>query len=126
MNTNSNQKTLNQRNPIKVFIISLIVATIIFYLIFFLSGDFKSGKPSVCDCNTVMSYGNGSVEAADRILDYDAGENFMSASQRQCGLKYWDEIKEWQTIKSKQLGFNLQGTPVDNAMEFFNEKCNSK
>jgi hypothetical protein len=96
------------------------------FVIGLLLNVFNFGKPSVCDCNTVMVYGDGSVEAAKRILDYDAGENFMSAAQRQCGLKYWDEIDKWQEQKSKSLGFTMQGTPADNAMEFFNEKCNSK
>lgn len=112
------QKFLGLGLFMKIFIVSTLIVLLV--------NVFDIGKPSICDCNTVMYYGDGSVEAAKRILDYDAGENFMSAAQRECGLQYWDEIKEWQTKKSKQLGFELQGTPADNAMEFFNEKCNSK
>ena len=82
-----------------------------------LGSIFKPGQPSICDCKTVMYYEEGSVQAAKRILNYDAGEKFMSAAQRECGLKYWDEIDKWDKSKG------LYGTPRDNAMLFFHEKC---
>jgi len=76
------------------------------------------GKPSECDCRKVMMYEDGAVDAAKRILGNSYGADFMERSQRECGLKYWDDIDKWQTSKG------LTGTPKDNAMEFFMEKCN--
>jgi hypothetical protein len=89
----------------------------IFLILFVAAAISKGVKPSVCDCKTVMYYEEGSVDAAKRILKYDGGVNFMSAAQRECGLKYWDEIDNWAKTKG------LYGTPVDNAMLFFYEKC---
>ncbi len=64
-----------------------------------------------------MMYEDGAVDAAKRILGSYYGADFMERSQRECGLKYWDEIDKWQTSKG------LSGTPNDNAMEYFMEKC---
>jgi hypothetical protein len=76
-----------------------------------------AGKPSECDCRKVMMYEDGAVDAAKRILGNSYGADFMERSQRECGLKYWDDIDKWQTQKG------LSGTPKDNAMEYFMEKC---
>ena len=75
-------------------------------------------KPSACDCKKVMMYDDGAVDAAKRILGGSYGANFMERSQRECGLKYWEDIKKWEENKG------LAGTPVDNAMEYFMAKCN--
>lgn len=96
----------------KIFII--VGAILAFALIGQISG---AGKPSVCDCDKVMMYKDGAVDAAKRILGNSYGADFMRMSQNECALKYWDEIKKWEESKG------LSGTPADNAMEFFMEKC---
>lgn len=103
------------KNPKIFWPIGLLL---IFLMIRFISSGGISSKPSKCDCKTVMSYGEGSVEAAKRILNYNAGENFMAASQRECTLKYWDEIKKFTESSSLR-----SGTPADNAIEYFTFEC---
>jgi hypothetical protein len=109
-----NSKTSYDFAGIKSFVIVLIGLVGIFFLVRTFIGG---GKPSECDCRKVMMYEDGSVDAAKRILGGSYGAGFMERSQRECGLKYWDEIDKWQTSKG------LSGTPKDNAMEYFMEKC---
>ena len=78
-------------------LIILVIGIIGIFFVF--KGGFGSSKPSACDCNKVMSYGDGAVDAAKRILGNSYGENFMRMSQNECALKYWDDIKKWQKIK---------------------------
>lgn len=98
---------------------NLIVLIIGIIGIFFL---FKSiiggGNPSECDCRKVMMYEEGAMQAGKRIVGDGYYDNTIPAAQRQCGLKYWEDIKKWQEKKG------LTGTPADNAMEYFMEKCN--
>ncbi len=77
-----------------------------------------AGKPSKCDCRKVMLYEDGAMQAGKRIVGNGYYDNTIPAAQRQCGLKYWEDIKSWQEAKG------LSGTPADNAIEYFMEKCN--
>jgi hypothetical protein len=104
--------TQKQRKNLFILLIGLVG---IFFLVKSIIGG---GKPSACDCQKVMIYGDGAVDAAKRILGGSYGANFMERSQTECGLIYWEDIKKWEEIKG------LNGTPVDNAMEYFMEKCN--
>ncbi len=103
---------LNKFLKLGLFTKIFIVSTLIVF-----AGSFIDDKPSVCDCNTVMTYGDGSVDAAKRILGEAYGAEFMRRSQNECGLKYLDEIEKWQTDKG------ISGSTTDNAMEYFMEKC---
>jgi len=94
-----------------------IMLAILYAFGFLIDRGGSIGKPSECDCREVMMHEDGSVDAAKRILGNSYGADFMEQSQRECGLKYWNDIDKWQTLKG------LSGTPKDNAMEFFMEKC---
>jgi hypothetical protein len=100
-----------QRKNILILLVGIVG---IFFLVKTIIGG---GKPSECDCRKVMLYEEGAVQSAKKILGNEYGADFMERSQRRCGLKYWDDIDQWQTAKG------LIGTPNDNAMEFFIEKC---
>ena len=88
-----------------------------FIVIVGLSSNLNIGRPSECDCRTVMMYEEGAMSAGKRIVGDGYYDNTIPAAQRQCGLKYWKDIEKWQEKKG------LNGTPVDNAMEYFMEKC---
>lgn len=100
-----------QRNNLTILIIGVVG-------IFFLFKTIIGAKPSECDCRKVMMYEEGAMEAGKRIVGDGYYDNTIPSAARKCGLKYWDEIDKWQTSKG------LQGTPLDNAMEYFMEKCN--
>ncbi len=109
-----------KKNPLKFILIAIVVIGLSMKVGSNIGSTLKSygvGKPSICDCDKVMMYKDGAVDAAKRILGSSYGANFMERSQRECGLKYWDDIDKWQTQKG------LSGTPNDNAMEYFMEKC---
>lgn len=95
--------------------LAIIIA---FIVIVGLSSNSNIGRPSECDCRTVMMYEEGAMSAGKRIVGDGYYDNTIPAAQRQCGLKYWNDIKKWQEKKG------LYGTPGDNAMEYFMEKCN--
>lgn len=103
--------TRKQRRNVVIILIGLVG---IFFLV---KSVIVGGKPTACDCQKVMIYGDGAFDAAKRILRGSFGANFMVKSQTECGLKYWKDIDKWQTQKG------LSGTPHDNAMEYFIEKC---
>lgn len=74
--------------------------------------------PNFCDCKTVLYREDGEFEASKRILGDKYYNDLIDAAQRECGLKYWDAIDKW----SSEQKFS-SGTPVDNALLFFYEKC---
>lgn len=100
--------------PRRTRILIIFCVVLIFSILSHISG---LSKPSLCDCKEVMIYGDNAVEAAKKILGNSYGAEFMRRSQNECALKYWDEIKGWQESRL------LVGTPADNAIEFFLEKC---
>ena len=109
-----------RKNPLKFLVIGIVIIGLSIKVgsnIGSTLRNYGGGTPSICDCDKVMMYKDGAVDAAKRILGNSYGADFMKMSQNECALKYWDEIKKWGERKG------LSGTPTDNAMEFFMEKC---